>query len=116
MNIKYSRITNEMLEKINKEEAYIYYLMNNGYSYQNKIIKSDNVSDYEYAIIAENLDKISGVNIKLDFKREYLYSDTFRSILGRIGEITYEKGSSLIDGDVAPVRFKCQRYRCVPYQ
>ena len=90
MDIKYSRITDEMLESINPEEAYIYFLMNNGYSYQNKIIKSDNVTDYEYAIIAENLDKLSGVNIKLDFKREYLYNDTFKSILGRIGPITKE--------------------------
>ncbi len=90
LDIKYSRITDEMLEPINSEEAYIYYLMNNGYSYQNKIIKSDNVSDYEYAKVAENLDKLSGVNIKLDFKREYLYNDTFKSIIGRIGPITKE--------------------------
>lgn len=89
LNIKYER-SKDKISNISRKEAYIYYLMNNGYDYQNKVIKGENVTDYEYAIVSENLDKLSGVNIKLDFKREYLYSDTFRSILGRIGEITYE--------------------------
>ena len=89
LNIKHERVKDKISD-ISLEEAYIYYLMNNGYSYQNKVIKGENVKDYEYAKIAENLDKLSGVNIKLDFKREYLYNDTFRSILGRIGPITSE--------------------------
>ena len=91
INLKYSRISDEMLNRLSKEEAYLYYLMNNGYSYQDKIIKNDNVTDYEYAIVAENLDKLSGVNIKLDFKREYLYGNTLKSILGKIGSIPKEE-------------------------
>ena len=40
MELKYSRISEEDLITIDKEEAYIYYLMNNGYSYEQKLIKS----------------------------------------------------------------------------
>ena len=53
-------------------------------------LEPENVTDYEYALIAENLSILSGVNIKLDFKREYLYNETFRSILGNVSTITYE--------------------------
>ena len=90
LELKYSRITNEDLEKINDEEAYIYFLMHNGYYYTNKVIKDENVTDYEYALIAENLSLLPGVSVMLDWEREYLYGETFKSILGRVGEITSE--------------------------
>lgn len=91
MEIKYSRITEEEINKLDKEQAYIYYLMNNGYSYADKVIKDENVSDYEYAIVAENLDKLKGVGIKLDWERLYMYGDSFKSIIGRVGKIPYEE-------------------------
>lgn len=91
MKIKYSRITEEEINKLDKKQAYIYYLMNNGYSYADKVIKDEDVSDYEYAVVAENLDKLKGVGIKLDWKRVYIYEDSFKSIIGRVGEIPYEE-------------------------
>ena len=96
-NLKYERITDEDLKDINKEEAYIYYLMNNGYSYLDKIIKDDNVTEYEYAIIAENINSLPGVGIKLNWEREYLYDDVFRSILGKVGNVSKEKLSYYMD-------------------
>ena len=57
--------------------------MNRGYSYEEKIIKSD-ASDLEYAYISENLDKLDGFNTRIDWERVYPYGDTLRSILGSV--------------------------------
>lgn len=86
-NLKLERITDEDLSTytdIDKEAAYIYYLMNNGYSYDEKIIKDLEVTDDEYAYIAANLDNLKGFNVKLDWERTYPYSSTFKGILGTV--------------------------------
>ena len=85
-NLKLERITDKELSKykeIDKKAAYIYYLMNKGYYYDEKIIKT-NATEKEYAYVAEHLSKLKGVNIKLEWERKYLYGDVFRSILGNI--------------------------------
>lgn len=81
--LKRERITEEELNNVDKSVAYIYYLMNNGYSYQEKLIKK-NVTDSEYAIINEYLDKYKGVIPKLSWERKYLYGDTLRGIFGNV--------------------------------
>ena len=81
--LKRERITEEELNNVDKNVAYIYYLMNNGYSYQEKLIKK-NVTDSEYAIINEALDEYKGVIPKLSWERKYLYGDTLRGIFGNV--------------------------------
>lgn len=103
-NLKISRITNEELDKLtdaDKKVAYLYFLMNNGYSYSEKIIK-ENASYSEYAYFSEN--KINGFKPKTSWKRVYKYGDTFKSVLGSVGYIPKEekdkylkKGYSLND-------------------
>ena len=81
------RITEEELSVYtdsDKEAAYLYYLMNKGYSYAEKVIKNVDVTEEEYAIISENIDTLKGFNTKLDWDRIYLYGDTFKSILGTV--------------------------------
>lgn len=93
---KLERVPKEVLDSYSssdKEAAYIYKLMNTGYNYEDKVIKKDNVSDVEYAVIAEELSLLPGVNVKLDWEREYLYGDVFRTILGNVSSengIPYE--------------------------
>ena len=85
-DLKLSKIKKEDINKlsdIDKEAAYIYYLMNNGYFYDEKIIKSY-ATDEEYAYVGEHITKLKGVNIKLEWERKYLYGDTFRTILGNV--------------------------------
>jgi len=85
--LKKERITEEELNEygyIDKEAAYIYYLMNKGYSYAEKTIKNNNVSDLEYALVAENINDLNGVNIKIDWQRYYPYGTVFKSILGNV--------------------------------
>ncbi len=89
--LKKSKITDEEIDgmsDIDKKAAYIYYIMNKGYSKDEKIIKDENVSEEEYATIASL--KLKGVDVKLSWRREYLYDDTFRSIIGTIGNIEQE--------------------------
>ena len=81
--IKMERINDTDLNKIDKKEAYLYYLMNKGYYYNENIIKTY-ASENEYAYVANNIDKLNGVNVKLEWERKYLYGDTFRLILGNI--------------------------------
>lgn len=86
-NLKLERITDEDIAIYNdfdKEVIYIYYLMNKGYYSDDKIIKRTNVTDYEYAIIAELSDELPGFNIKLDWERYYPYGSTFKTILGNV--------------------------------
>lgn len=91
--LKISRITEEDLSIFKEEDykaAYLYYLMNQGYSYQEKVLKSEGVTDEEYAFFSENTDSFRGVDTKVTWQRKYLYGDTFRSILGNIGSVTKE--------------------------
>ena len=111
LDLIFERITDEDLSiynEVDKEAAYIYYLMNKGYSYAEKIIKNKNVTESEYAKISENIDNLKGFNTKLDWVRIYLYGDTFKSILGTVSSDTQgipeelasiylEKGYSLDD-------------------
>ncbi len=90
-NLKVSRITEEELNKFSEEDnkaAYLYYLMNKGYTYDEKVIKYENVTDSEYAYIAEHNSELKGFNTKLDWERVYPYGESFRTILGNVSSPT----------------------------
>lgn len=82
--LKRTRITEGELSSVNKEAAYIYHLMNIGYSYSEKIIKKENITDIEYALISENMHKLKGFSTRLDWNREYIYGSVFKNILGNV--------------------------------
>ena len=77
-------------DKTDKTAAYIYFLMNKGYSFDEKVIKKEDVTDKEYALIAENINNIKGFDVRLDWERVYPYGDVFRTILGTVS--TTESG------------------------
>ena len=100
VDLIFERITEEELSKFedrDKEAAYIYYLMNKGYSYAEKVIKSKDITEKEYAVISENIDVLHGFNTKLDWERVYLYGDTFKSILGSVSSDTQGIPSELAE-------------------
>ena len=85
-NMKLERISDDIISKFSVDDmkaSYLFYLMRNGYSYQEKIIKS-NVSDYELAYISENNDVLTGFDTKIDWIRYYPYGDSLKSILGSV--------------------------------
>ena len=84
--LKIERITLEELEKFDETDlktAYLYYLMNRGYAYEEKTIKS-NATDKEFAYISENNERLDGFNTRVDWERIYPYGDTLKSILGTV--------------------------------
>ena len=92
-NLKIERVSEEDLasyDKTDKAAAYIYFLMNKGYSFDEKVIKKEDVTDKEYALIAENINNIKGFDVRLDWERVYPYGDVFRTILGTVS--TTESG------------------------
>ena len=97
---KIDRITSEDLSKLNdrdRKAAYVYYLMNKGYYYDTKTIKSD-VTDLEYAKVGEYLDELKGFDTKLDWERYYPYGNTFKTILGSISNsLPSENASDYLD-------------------
>ena len=107
--LKISRISEKDLEMSEEELkiAYIFYLMNKGYTYEEKTIKS-NATEQEYAYVSENNESLDGFNTKIDWERVYPYGDTLKSILGTVSSSTQgipaeekdyylEKGYSLND-------------------
>lgn len=81
------RITDEELEKLtddDREAAYIYFLMNKGYSYAEKTIKNEDVTDEEFARVSENVDELPGIDTKLDWKRSYPNGDVLKAIMGNV--------------------------------
>ena len=94
---KRERITDEMLENFNyidKKAANIYDLMNDGYNYSKKEILR-NVAEEEYAKVIES--NIPGITGELSWERKYLYEDTLKNILGRIGSIPKELKDEYLD-------------------
>lgn len=85
--LKIERVSDEDLQEFSetdKKAIYIYKLMNTGYSYEEKIIKNENVTDEEYALVSENISELGGVNTKLDWERVYPYDTVFRAMLGNV--------------------------------
>lgn len=84
--LKIERISLDELNVFKDEDlktAYLYYLMNNGYTYEEKVIRND-ATDEEFAYISENNDKLNGFNTRVDWERVYPYGDTLRTILGTV--------------------------------
>lgn len=97
LNAKYNVITEEELEALSKEEreaALIFDMMVKGYSYMDKIIKSE-CTDEEYVLI--NDENIPGVRAELIWERVYNYGDILKEILGSIS--TSDSGIPLEDKD-----------------
>lgn len=87
LNYKLSLITDKELNKISKKEAYIYYLLTNGYSYDDKIIKK-NLTDEEYIEI--NKLSLPGIRTDITWERIYPYGSTLRDVFGSVS--SYSEG------------------------
>lgn len=84
LDLVYSYIDDNFLKRINNEEAIIYYLMNKGYSYSDKVILKD-LSGEEFSKICE-LD-LEGIRIEMDYVRVYNYDTLLNQLFGDIGSI-----------------------------
>ena len=76
---------------IDKKACYIYYLMNNGYYYEMKVIKKDRLTDDELVKFVDYIGNDSGFFIDYSYEREYLYGDTLKSIFGKVSLIPFDE-------------------------
>ncbi len=84
--LKRERIEEDVLQSMSKEEkilAKFYAVMNEGYSYQTKIIEKEADESLVAKILEAN---IPGVFIDSFWKRSYPYHETLRSIFGSLSE------------------------------
>ena len=117
-NMKLDRIDNSLFDNYTKQDnksAYIYTLMNNGYSYDIKIIKDKDLTDKEISLVCDNYEELPGIIIDYKYERDYLYGDTFKSILGSISTIPYEDKDYYLDkgyqlNDLVGVSFLEKQY------
>ena len=81
------RITDEDIEDITDEELEVIAIkreLDKAYALTPEVIKNKNISIEEYARIAEHLNSLPGINATTDWEREYVYDDTFKSVIGAI--------------------------------
>lgn len=94
LEYKYNLIREEELAEINKLECYIYYTMNKGYVYQDKIIKT-NITDEELTTVEEA--NLKGIRIDIKWERKYNYETVLNSLFGNIGSIPAEEIDYYLD-------------------
>ncbi len=98
-NIKLHRIDDSIVNYASddfKKAAYIYNLLSNGYIYDIKEIKKNNLTDLEISKVLDNISDLPGIFIDYTYERDYLYGDTFKNIIGSVSKIPLEEKSYYI--------------------
>ncbi|WP_088071091.1 peptidoglycan D,D-transpeptidase FtsI family protein [Gottfriedia luciferensis] len=86
-NLQLDKITQADIDSLSAKDLQIlaiYKQMSVGYALTPQSIKSEGVTEEEYARVSEHLDELPGVDVTTDWERKYVYKDTFRTILGNI--------------------------------
>ncbi|WP_067730434.1 peptidoglycan D,D-transpeptidase FtsI family protein [Oceanobacillus damuensis] len=86
-NATLDTITEEEISDFSKQELEVIAIkreLDKAYSLTPQVVKNENVTAEEYAVVAENLDKLPGINATTDWDREYPYGATLTSLLGSI--------------------------------
>ncbi|WHY88334.1 penicillin-binding protein 2 [Neobacillus novalis] len=83
---KLDRITDKELvfTKEELEVLAIYREFNSGYKFTPQIVKNEDVTEKEFAIVSENLQFLPGVDTTTDWERSYVFENTLRSVLGKV--------------------------------
>ncbi|MEK4841156.1 penicillin-binding protein [Bacillus thuringiensis] len=84
--LRRGRVTAEELNELSPQDLKILTIkgrMNSGYKMTPQIIKK-NVSEKEYATISESLSDFPGIDATIDWERNYVNGELFRSVLGNI--------------------------------
>lgn len=80
-------ITEEEISNFSKEELEVIAIkkeLDKAYSLTPQIIKNEDVTAEEYARVAENLDKLPGINATTDWDRDYPYGNSLKTLMGNI--------------------------------
>ncbi|MGM0846651.1 MAG: peptidoglycan D,D-transpeptidase FtsI family protein [Bacillota bacterium] len=94
------RITEGELASLSEqdiENLAIYRELSTGYALTPKIIKNDDVSQKEFAVVSEHLSELPGINTTTDWERVYPFDNTIRSILGSVSSSRQGLPSEMVD-------------------
>ncbi len=92
-DLQLERISKEQLAEITQEEEAVLAIFrefNKGYALTPQIIKNQDVTAKEFAMVSEMLSDLPGVDITTDFIRSYAYESTLGSVFGKVS--TSESG------------------------
>ncbi|WP_439741439.1 peptidoglycan D,D-transpeptidase FtsI family protein [Bacillus pseudomycoides] len=87
--LRRKRITEEELGELTPQDLQVLVIkskMSSGYQMTPQVIKKD-VTEQEYTRISENLAKFPGIDATVDWERNYVNGDLFRSVLGNITSV-----------------------------
>jgi cell division protein FtsI/penicillin-binding protein 2 len=83
-NLQLKRIRKKDLSNLDLNTVAIFRQMNSGYALTPQIIKNQNVTPQEYAVVSENLTSLPGVDTTTDWDRSYAFGDTLKTVLGTV--------------------------------
>ncbi|MBM7693310.1 cell division protein FtsI/penicillin-binding protein 2 [Peribacillus deserti] len=86
-NKQLSRITQKELNTITEDQMQvlaIYREFSSGYALTPQVVKNKDVSDKEFAVVSENLEKLPGVETTTDWDRKYPFGSPLQTILGKV--------------------------------
>ncbi|MED3962026.1 penicillin-binding protein 2 [Niallia taxi] len=85
--LQLDRITEDELKSISEDDLEvlaIYREFASGYKMTPHIVKNNDVTDKEMAVVSENLTSLKGVDTTTDWDRSYAFDNTLRSVLGSV--------------------------------
>jgi cell division protein FtsI/penicillin-binding protein 2 len=91
--LQLKRITEEDLNSLTPDDLEVLAIFrefNSGYALTPQIVKNEGVTPEEFAAVSENLESLPGVDTTTDWKRNYPYENTLKSVLGNV--TTSDKG------------------------
>ncbi len=85
--LQLKRITEAELNSLSQDELEVLAIFrefNSGYALTPQIVKNEGVTPEEYAAVSENLESLPGVDTTTDWKRNYNFNITLKSVLGNV--------------------------------
>ncbi len=85
--LQLERITDKEINSFTNDELEVLAIFrefNSGYALTPQIIKNEGVTPEEFAAVSENLESLPGVDTTTDWKRNYAFENTLKSVLGNV--------------------------------
>ncbi len=86
-NLQLKRITESDLASLSNQDLEtlaIFREFNSGYALTQQIVKNENVTPEEFAVVSENLEELPGVDTTTDWERYYAFGNTLKTVLGNV--------------------------------
>jgi penicillin-binding protein A len=86
-NLQLKRITADDLASLSQQDLEtlaVFREFNSGYALTQQIVKNENVTPEEFAVVSENLEDLPGVDTTTDWERYYAFGNTLKTVLGNV--------------------------------